>query len=233
MRRRVGRWALAGALLVGAAACSDDDDDHAEISAPTTQAPTVTTTAATAVPSVATTTATVDATTTVTATIPARASFPDDAGAIEGIAATTFQYPGAPVTAEEAHCISDGLVHVFGRTRVEELGFGIGPWTLLGFALALGPWDRADSEAVVDTFRVCSPHWELLAIMSSTQGADMISIESARCVADALPDDQARELFVNGLVRPPGLAEDELRAQAAALYRSCLTPAEFAGMDFG
>jgi hypothetical protein len=227
--RRIGRL-LAGALLLTATACAGDEaappapTQGPSTSGPSTSGPSVTAVTVSAV----TTTTLVAAPVTTTVT---RASFLDDAAAVEGIARTTFQYPGSPLTPEEAQCIGAGLVHVFGRSRVEQLGFGIGRWTLLGFATALGPWDRADSEAVVDTFRVCTPNWELLAILSATQGAEAISITSARCVAAARPDDEARELFVQGLVRAPGRPEQELRARE--LYAPCLTPAEMAAVDLG
>jgi hypothetical protein len=238
---RTGPWAVAGALLVSATACAGDDDASSSATGATAGAPAATsaaspplagtTTPATSAPPATAPPATTTPATTLL-TIPPRASFPDDVAAIEAVATTTFQYPGSPLTPEEAHCVADALVHVFGRSRVEEFGFGIGRWTLLGFAIALGPWDRADSEAVVDIFSVCSPNWELLGITSSTQGAEAISAASARCVADALPDDVARELFVDGLDRPPGLPEDELKAQARTFYEGCLTPGELAGLDF-
>ena len=70
------------------------------------------------------------------------------------------------VTVGEAQCIADGLLAEFGRPRLQELGFGVGPWHLLGYSLSLGPFDRSDSEHIVDTFRRCSPTWERLMITS-------------------------------------------------------------------
>jgi hypothetical protein len=230
--RFAGRMAVAGAVLVLAAACSDDQRG-APAGAPPDPAPSA---AMGSRPdsTVATTTSTSTTTTTTTTTPPAttappRVSFPDDLSAIAGIAAT-FTYTGSPIGADVAQCIGDGLVHVFGRAKVEQLGFGIGRWTLLGFSIALGPWNRPDSTAVVDTFRVCTPDWEQLMITSVTSTAEHLDALASRCVADALDDARARDVFITLLDRPDdgtvAPAVDELE-QA---YAACLTPAQLASL---
>jgi len=218
--RSAGRVAVAGAVLMLAAGCRDDGRS-ASTAAPS--GPTATSAVAVAARADATT-----ATGPATSVAP-RASFSEDLGAIAGTA-TTFSYPGSPISADVARCIGDGLVHVFGRAKVEQLGFGIGRWTLLGFSLALGPWNRADSTAVVDTFRVCTPDWELLMITSATSSAEHLDALASRCVADALDDTRAHDVFITLLDRPDdgalAPAVDDLR-QA---YAACLTPAQLASL---
>ncbi len=234
-----GRWAAAGLLVLLATACRNDDDGAATGDVTSTTAP-----ATTSLTTTSATDATVDATTTTTTstaaipipipipTTPAtRASFPDDAAAVDGVAAG-FLSPGSPLTPDAAHCIGDGLVHVFGRDKVEQLGFGIGRWTLLGFSLALGPWNPGDSAAVVDTFRVCSPAWKLLMVDSATSGADRLDEVAQRCVADAIADDRAHDLFVTLLDRPSDPHLETALAELQAAYSSCLTPAQLATLDW-
>ena len=126
------------------------------------------------------------------------------------------------------------MIEAFGQQRLEQLGFGTSPWHLLGYALALGPWDRTDAEVVVDTFRGCAPTWEQLMITSVTEGTEQISESSAACVADALPDDEAWELFVTELDRPydDGDGDTSHLQRAVDLYRQCLTPEELDRLDF-
>jgi hypothetical protein len=233
--RAAGHWAVAGALVLLTSACSDDDVTGAPTAATgssvetTATAPVSTMVRTTA----ATITTTVPTTTVPTTTMPTspRASFPDDAAAIDGVAAG-FTYAGSPVSADVAHCIGDGLVHVFGHSRVEQLGFGIGGWTLIGFSVALGPWNRPDSTAVVDTFRVCSPDWEALMITSAASGAERLSATSTQCVAAALPDDRSRELFITLLDRPVGPELPAALAELSDAYASCLSPAELTTLDW-
>jgi hypothetical protein len=239
--RTPGRVAVAGAVLMLAAACSDDGRSGAPPVTPTTTSPPVgsadalgahleTTTSTTAAPTITS----VPATAATTATIPAttaspRVSFPDDLSAIAGIAAT-FTSPGSPIGPDVARCIGDGLVHVFGRPRVEQLGFGIGRWTLLGFSIALGPWNRPDSTAVVDTFRVCTPDWELLMITSATSTAEHIDALAGRCVAGALDDTRGRDVFITLLDHPDdgtlAPAVDDLERA----YAACLTPEQLSSL---
>jgi hypothetical protein len=175
-----------------------------------------------------------------------RADFPDDASLAAAIAESfyTDEVPALPdgtastwrpvVTASDAACIADGLIDTFGRQRLQELGFATGPWHLLGYALGLGPFDRFDAERIVDTFRSCASTWELLMILSATQGTDLISDESAACVSDAMPDDEARELFITELDRPYDDGDGDLShlERLAGYYEECLTPEELARLDW-
>jgi hypothetical protein len=232
--RFAGRMAVAGAVLVLAAACSDDQRGAPAVDPPdpspslATSSPAESTmTMATNAPTTSTTTVPPSATTVTTA--PPRVSFPDDLSAIAGIAAT-FTYAGSPIGAADAQCIGDGLVHVFGRAKVEQLGFGIGRWTLLGFSIALGPWNRPDSTAVVDTFRVCTPDWELLMITSVTSAAEHLDALASSCVADALDDAGARDVFITLLDRPDDGTLAPAVAQLEQAYAACLTPAQLTSL---
>ena len=162
-----------------------------------------------------------------------RADFPDDESLHTAIV-DNFTVPRPLVTTGEAQCIADGLIAEFGRQRLQELGFGTAPWHLLGYALSLGPFDRSDSELIVDTFRRCSTTWERLMITSVTEGTDQISDESAACVADVVPDDEARDLFVLELDRPYDDGDGDLShlARLVETYQRCLTPEEFDRLDF-
>ena len=161
-----------------------------------------------------------------------RVSFPDDLSAIAGIA-DTFTYPGSPIGADVAQCIGDGLVHVFGRAKIAQLGFGIGRWTLLGFSIALGPWNRADSTAVVDTFRVCTPDWELLMVTSATSTAEQLDAGATRCVAKILDDARARDVFITLLDRPDDGTLAPAVADLSQAYAACLTPEQLTSLALG
>ncbi len=234
-----GRVAMAGAVLVLAAACSDNGREATTTPArPATESTDLATAAEAVVsphPDPSTTgradsTTTMSTTTTVPATTaPPRVSFPNDLSAIAGIAAT-FTYPGSPVGADVAQCIGDGLVHVFGRSKVEQLGFGIGRWTLLGFAIALGPWNEPDSTAVVDTFRVCTPDWEQLMVTTATSEAEHLDVEAVRCIAGALDDGRAREVFITLLDRPDDGRLAPALADLEQAYAGCITPAQLTSL---
>ena len=132
--------------------------------------------------------------------------------------------------ADVAQCIGDGLVHVFGRSKVEQLGFGIGRWTLLGFSIALGPWNRPDSTAVVDTFRVCTPDWELLMVTTATSAAEHLDANASRCVAGTLDDTRARDVFITLLDRPDDGTLAAALADLEQAYAACLTPAQLTSL---
>jgi hypothetical protein len=229
--RAAGRVAVAGAVVLLAAACTEDDGHDAAsaarpsvpvtVAAAATSIPAPSTTAPTAPPATQTTASPTSPATTVAAT---RADYPDDLSAIAGIA-DTFTYAGSPVGADVAQCIGDGLVHVFGRSKVEQLGFGIGRWTLVGFSVALGPWNRPDSTAVVDTFRVCTPDWEQLMVTTAASGADHLDALASHCVADALDDSRSRDIFITLLDRPDDGTVAPAIADLDAAYSACLSPA--------
>jgi hypothetical protein len=235
--RSAGRVAVAGAVLILAAACSDDGRGAPTEAAPgpTTVAPVNSGDALLAgAGSTTGTTATAPATTTPTTTMPAttappRVSFPDDPSAIAGIA-TTFTYPGSPIGPDAAQCIGDGLVHVFGRSKVEQLGFGVGRWTLVGYSIALGPWNRPDSTAVVDTFRVCTPDWELLMVTSATSAAEHLDALASRCVAGALDDTRGRDVFITLLDHPDDGTLAPAVGELGQAYAACLTPAQLTSL---
>jgi hypothetical protein len=228
------RVAVAGAVVALVAACSPDDDGDAA-GAARARAPSAVPTTAPTIPA-ATTTSPAPATTSPATTSPAttvaaatRASFPDDLSAIAGIAAT-FTYAGSPVGPGVAQCIGDGLVHVFGRPKVEELGFGIGRWTLVGFSVALGPWNRPDSTAVIDTFRVCTPDWELLMVTTATSGADRLDAATSQCVASTLDDSRSRDVFITLLDRPDDGTLPAALADLKVGYSACLTTSQLAAL---
>ena len=69
-------------------------------------------------------------------------------------------------------------------------------------------------------------------ITTVTEGTDQISDESAACVADLAPDDEARELFVLYLDRPDNDDAYPDITPYVANYQRCLTPEEFDRLDF-
>jgi hypothetical protein len=121
-------------------------------------------------------------------------------------------------------------VHVFGRPKVEELGFGIGRWTLVGFSVALGPWNRPDSTAVIDTFRVCTPDWELLMVTTATSGADRLDAATSQCVASTLDDSRSRDVFITLLDRPDDGTLPAALADLKVGYSACLTTSQLAAL---
>jgi hypothetical protein len=171
-------------------------------------------------------------------------TMPSDDEGLRATVADAFFPPMPPpepwrtwVTESEADCIATGVIDRLGADRVREIRFGLFPWSLLGYGLSL-PIDVEDAEPIVETFVECTPSWELLAITSATQGTEYISESSTRCVADALDDTIAREVFVIELARPyddPGADDpgnlDHLEEIVAA-YEQCLTEQELRAIDW-
>ena len=142
------------------------------------------------------------------------------------------------VTEPEARCIAEGLIGGLGVGRVRELNLGLFPWHLLGYALG-ARFALHDAEAVVDTFETCSPTWELLMILSATQGTEWISEPSADCTRQQLDDADARSIFVAELDRAyddsgtsnPSPDLSHLDPLLAALDE-CLTDQELNALDW-
>lgn len=192
--------------------------------------------------------------------IPAPPTNPDEPDALAATIAASFCVPtwnvtypdgteqalvSRPIlTADEAACIGHGIIEGLGATRARELGvFGAAPWSLLGFGLSNNApphtLERAEAEQLVDTFASCTPSWELLLILSVTEGADRISDASASCVRDELSAADAREMLVGEIDRayddpaqPDARPFPELIQPLVDAYDACLTPAERAGLDF-
>ena len=125
---------------------------------------------------------------------------------------------------------------MLGEERVRQIGFGVFPWSLLGYGLSL-PIETADAEAIVAVFAQCTPNWELMMITSITSGAEQISRDSADCVAEMLDDDVSRTIFVSELARDdqqPNAPPDALQylTTMTDAMKSCLTPTEFNALDF-
>jgi hypothetical protein len=154
--------------------------------------------------------------------IPAPPKNAAEAGALAAAIATSFCVPTWSVTyldgteqtsslrpvltAGEAACLRDGIVEGFGPARAREFAlFGASPWSLLGFGLSNNSppraIDRAEAEQLVETFANCAPSWELLLILSVTQGADRISDASAAFVRNALSDADTRTMLVGEIDR--------------------------------
>ena len=151
---------------------------------------------------------------------------------------------GPLLAADEAMCIAEGLIDRLGASRVRQMGLGTYAWDLLG--LGLGgmrgpePITAEDAEAVADTVQRCAETWELLVILSVTQGASAISEASAACTRDALSDEDARTILVDELDRPyddPSQRDaDPFGVKIQPLidaYDECLTPEERDRLDFG
>ena len=155
---------------------------------------------------------------------------------------TPVTFPGVEstwrpvVTEPEAKCIADGLIERLGTKRLRELSFGLGQWHLLGFRLSV-KIDRPDAERMVDAFEACADTWELLLIMSATEGTDRMSADSASCTADRLDDAAARTAFiaeldgVNDTVHDftPDLSHLDPLLEA---LDACLSPAELDQLDW-
>jgi hypothetical protein len=197
---------------------------------------------------------------TVAAGVNEQPSLPSDAGELVAAVAATFCVPSwtrpgpdgteqvfspRPVLpADEARCIGDALVGDLGAARVREMvGLGSGPWHLLGFALAnnLAPrsLDRAEAGVISDAFRDCATGWKLLLVLTITEGADQISDESASCVSEQLPDEQAHTILVGEIDRAyddPAQADatafSDLVAPLIQVLDRCLSPDEQARLDF-
>jgi hypothetical protein len=141
------------------------------------------------------------------------------------------------VTESEATCIGAELVGALGADTLRELHFGVFPFTLLGYGLGL-QIDMDSALVIADTIRGCSPNWELLIIMSATQGTQYISEDSARCTQSALDDDVAEQIFAIELARPydeqpgaggPDLSHLEPLVQA---MEECLSDQELNAIDW-
>jgi hypothetical protein len=167
----------------------------------------------------------------------------------------TLNYPGGgadtvelrPVLPPaEAACVGDGLVDALGAERVRQSrSLGTWAWSTLGFGLSENlehpaPISREDADAVVDVFARCTESWELLLVLSSTEGADDIGEASAACVTDRLDDDIARTIFASELDRayddpgqPDATPFPESIEPLVDVYEQCLTTAERAQLDFG
>ncbi len=97
--------------------------------------------------------------------------------------------------------------------RAEELGFGTGPWDLLGFGLGhAGSVDAEETASIVDAIASCSPNFERLLILSVTEGADEM--------------DRAYDSDPDATPFP------DLVAPLVDAYDRCLTPAERSRLDF-
>jgi hypothetical protein len=152
--------------------------------------------------------------------------------------------PVPVLPAAEATCIGSGLVARLGADRVRALAIAAAPWHLLGFALAHNagspqPLERADAEAVVDTFADCTDRWEELLVRSVTEGSDQIGDASAACVTERLDDDEARAVFVAEIDRAyddPAQTDAvpfaELVTPVVDAYDACLSDDEQARIDF-
>jgi hypothetical protein len=174
--------------------------------------------------------------------VPAGPTLPADDAALLDVLTRAF-YPEIPptnpdgtrtrwrpgVTEPEARCIGEGLIDRLGATRVRELNLGLFPWHLLGYALS-GSFERVDAEMVVDTFESCSPTWELLMILSATQGTEWISEASAECTRLQLDDSEARSIFVAELDR----SDEDLEYLDPLLEAldQCLTDQELNALDW-
>lgn len=157
---------------------------------------------------------------------------------------------------EDAACIGDQLVEVLGAARATELEFGVGPWSLLSLGLFNNQpppprpgstlpvnderqIDRTEAESIVDVLVGCSDQWKLLLILSVTQGADTISDNSARCVADRLTDKEAELMLVTEIDRayddpsqPDAQPFPETIEPLLTAYDECLSPGELDSVDF-
>jgi len=161
------------------------------------------------------------------------------ASAFDGTAVAPDGQPyGAPayLTSDEARCVADGVIAELGADRVREMRFGLFPWHLLGYAMSL-EIEEDDAAAIVRTFRDCSPHWEELAIRTATEGADQMSVESARCTAGLLDDDGSADVVEFELVRPdlddPTVTLDPAYLEPLfAALEECLTDAELNALDW-
>ena len=144
------------------------------------------------------------------------------------------------VSPQEAACIGQELVDRLSASRVRSLGLGIGPWSTLGFGIAMSNQvDRREAERIVDTFKTCSKTWKLLLITSVTQGADEISDKSAQCISEQVADDTTRTIFVGEIDRayddpsqPSAQPYPQLVEPLVAAFDKCLTPTEQAAMDW-
>jgi hypothetical protein len=190
---------------------------------------------------------------------PAAPVLPDDDGALAAAVADSFCSPewvfvdvdGAEQTAkaravlprDDAACIADQLVEVLGAARVKELGLGAGPWSLIGFGLSSNSGERmierAEAESIVEIFMECSDGWKLLLILSVTEGAETISDESAACVADLLPDEEAKAMLVTEIDRayddpsqPDAQPFPDNIEQLIAAFDECLSSEERGALDF-
>lgn len=143
-----------------------------------------------------------------------------------------------PLPEDDARCVAVGLVELLGTERVEALGFGTGPWNLLGFGLGHGREVEAEETAsMVEVFARCSPSFEQLLILSVTEGTDEISAGSAACVADELDDKTAKTILAGEMDRaydsdPKATPFPELVTPLVDAYDQCLTPVERSRVDF-
>lgn len=150
----------------------------------------------------------------------------------------TFSVLVPPLPEDDARCIAQGLVDLLGVERLQALGFGTGPWSLLSFGLSHGrAVDGAETASMVDVFAGCSPSFEQLLILSVTDGADEISAGSAACVADKLNDRTTRTILAGEMDRaydtdPDATPFPELIDPLVKAYDRCLTPAERSKVDF-
>jgi hypothetical protein len=124
---------------------------------------------------------------------------------------TTFEQNGhrqqvdegvVQLLAAEAMCIGEGLIAELGGDRVRELQIGERTWAVLRFGLQSGPKvHEPEARAIGEVFRGCTEQWEMLFITTVTQGAPLISEESAACTRDHLDDDQSFTILVGEMDR--------------------------------
>jgi hypothetical protein len=139
-----------------------------------------------------------------------------------------------PVTELAGGCIADGLLERLGEQRVRDLGIGAFPFHLLSYGLDFD-FDAEDAESFVDVLSSCTDSWELFLVLGVTQGTDLVSEETARCVADGLDDEIAREILVLELDRPydqdPGIGLGHLGPLVDGFER-CATQQELSALDW-
>ena len=157
---------------------------------------------------------------------------------------------------DDAACMGDQLVEVLGTDRAKELDFGVGPWSVLFLGLFNNQppppppgstlpdngerqIDRPEAESIVDVLVGCTDQWKQLLILSVTQGADTISDNSARCVADRLTDEEAQLMLVTEIDRayddpsqPDAQPFPESIEPLLTAYDECLSPGELDSVDF-
>lgn len=150
----------------------------------------------------------------------------------------TFSALNPPLLEADARCAARALVDLLGAERTEELGFGTGPWDLLGFGLGHArSVDAEETASIVDVVASCSPDFERLLILSVTEGADQIGAGSAACVARELDDKTAKTILAGEMDRaydsdPDATPFPDLVAPLVDAYDRCLTPAERSRLDF-
>jgi hypothetical protein len=135
-----------------------------------------------------------------------------------------------PVTDAEGACIADGLIEQLGEQRAREAGFGAFPFHLLSIGLS-GRLDADDAGAFVDVITECTPAWELFLVLGITQGTQLVSERTARCVQSELDDDHARALFELELRPHPDADPNHLELIEAAFDR-CATEQELNAIDW-